>query len=394
MREELVSLLVDMLNRGVHPVIPHKGSVGSSGDLVPLAHMAQVLVGEGRAVVGGKTLSGSEALREAGLSPIELKAKEGLALINGTQYMVAFGALGLRRVDRLLKIAQIALAMSLEALKGTDTPFDPRLSTARPHPGQRAVSDNLRLLLENSEIIASHEGCPKVQDPYTLRCAPQVLGAVMDAVSHCREVMQREINSATDNPLLFEDGSVISGGNFHGEPVALVLDYLGLAVSEMGSFSERRTARLVDGKLSGLPEFLTVAQGLDSGMMIPQYVAASLTSENKLLASPASADSLPTSANQEDFNSMGSVSAQKLDRMICNLEHILSIEILCAAQAVEFYQLEPGVGTRRALEFIRRGVERLTDDRSLSPDIEWICERIENDELLDWMEREVPLETL
>lgn len=306
--------------------------------------------------------------------------------------MAACGALGIRRIDGLLKVAQIAVAMSVEALKGTDSAFDHRLSEARSHPGQRTVSSNLRSLVRGSDIIASHQGCPTVQDPYSLRCAPQVLGAVKDAVSHCREVVEREMNSATDNPLLFQDGAVISGGNFHGEPVALALDYLGLAVSEVGSFSERRTARLVDGKLSGLPPFLTRAQGLDSGMMIPQYVAAGLTSENKLLSAPGSADSIPTSANQEDFNSMGAFSAEKLDMMLDNLEHILAIELLCAAQAVEFHQLQPGEGTVRALSFIRRGVERLTDDRSLSPDIEWIRTNLRNNKLLQWVEERTPLQ--
>jgi len=390
-RLALVELLMGMLERGVIPVVPSRGSVGSSGDLVPLAHMALVMMGEGEAFFDGERVTGAGALRAADLLPIELKVKEGLAIINGTQMMTAVGSLCLKRAFSLLKVAQIAVAMSLEALKGTDRSFDPRLGLARPHPGQARVSSNLRALLEGSEILASHRECPRVQDAYTLRCAPQVLGACLDAMEWVRKVMEVEINSATDNPLIF-DGEAISGGNFHGEPVAMSLDLLGLAVSEMAAFSERRTARLVDGRLSCLPSFLTKESGLESGMMIPQYLAASLVSESRLLCHPATADSIPTSANQEDFNSMGSVAALKLETMVANAERVVAIELLCAAQGLEFHEALPGKGVRSAHEFIRRGVPPLVNDRPLSRDIEWIRERMADGSLLAHVEKTVALD--
>lgn len=388
-RTELIGLLLEMINRGVVPVVPSKGSVGSSGDLAPLAHIALTIIGEGEAMIMGERSGSQEALERMHLKPLDLQAKEGIALINGTQLMCAVGCLCLQRSLDLLKSAQIALAMSLESLSGTDHAFDERLCAARPHPGQVTVARNLRLLLQDSGIIESHRDCPKVQDAYTLRCGPQVLGAIMDSLMRCKEVLEIEMNSATDNPLIF-DGEVVSGGNFHGEPLALMLDSMGLAVHEIASFSERRTARLVDGKLSGLPRFLTRDQGVDSGMMIPQYVAAALVSENKLLANSATADSIPTSANQEDFNSMGSIAAEKLERIVSNAELVVAIELLCAAQALEFHKMEPGFGSKAALSFIRGGVERLLDDRPLSLDIEWIKDAIRSGKLVRMVELALP----
>jgi histidine ammonia-lyase len=389
-RLELVDLIVEMINRDVIPVVPKKGSVGSSGDLVPLAHIALVVMGEGEAWVGGERLDGGQALERVGLDAIELQAKEGLALINGTQLMCAIGCICLNRALLLLKAAQIALAMSLESLSGTDHAFDERLFKVRPHPGPLVVARNLRLLLSESEIVASHRECCKVQDAYTLRCGPQVLGAVMDSLSRGREVLEIEINSATDNPLIFE-GEALSGGNFHGEPLALALDAMALAVHEISSFSERRIARLLDGKLSGLPRFLTRDEGVDSGLMITQYVAAALTSESKLMATNASADSIPTSANQEDFNSMGSIAADKLERITGNAELVVAIELLCAAQALEFHSMKPGLGSTEALSFIRENVDRVIDDRPLSKEIEWIRDMIVNGRLVERVEEPLPI---
>lgn len=391
-RPELVEFLVSLLNSGVHPVVPSKGSVGSSGDLAPLAHISLVIMGEGEAFFRGDRLKGAEALRRAGLEPLELKAKEGLALINGTQMMTSIGALCLDRGFMVMKAAQVAVALSVEALKGTARAFDERLFRARPHPGAMVVAANLRNLLADSEILRSHANLPhEVQDAYTLRCAPQVLGASLDALVAARGTLEVEMNSATDNPLVFDNGEVISGGNFHGMPVAMCLDHMALAVHVIGNFSERRIARLVDGKLSHLPPFLTSAKGLESGMMIPQYVAASLASENKLLASPASADSIPTSANQEDFNSMGSVGALRLMEMVRNTETIVAIELLCAAQGLEFAKFRPGRGVQAAYGFIRTKVSRLVEDRSMSDDIETMRQGIEQGQLVAQVEKECEL---
>jgi histidine ammonia-lyase len=388
-RPELVDILVEMLNRGVHPIVPRQGSVGSSGDLAPLAHISLVIIGEGEAHYQGERLGGREALKRAGLAPLELRAKEGLALINGTQLMTSIGALSLRRSLLLLKAAQLAVAMSVEALKGTVRAFDERLFQARPHPGAQVVAANLRHLLAESEIMRSHANLlHEVQDAYTLRCAPQVLGAARDALVSARGVLEVEMNSATDNPLVFGDGEVISGGNFHGMPVALALDQMALAVHVVGNFAERRIARLVDGKLSHLPSSLTVAKGLESGMMIPQYVAAALASENKLLSSPASADSIPTSANQEDFNSMGSVGALRLMEMVRNTETIVAIELMCAAQGLEFAKFRPGRGVFAGYSFLRTMVRPLVEDRSMSADIESIRRSIEEGSLVESVERE------
>jgi histidine ammonia-lyase len=370
-RLEMVELLLRMLDRRVLPFVPRQGSVGSSGDLAPLAHIGLVLIGEGEAWFQGKKVPGAVALEAAGLEPIVLQAKEGLAMINGTQMMTAIGALSLHRAMRVLDAAEVAVSMSLEALKGTARSFDPRMFQARPHFGAVAVAANLRALLEGSEILRSHANVPhEVQDAYTLRCAPQVLGASLDAFLNAKRVLEVEMNSSVDNPLVFEDGDVVSGGNFHGMPVAMALEQVTLATHLIGSFSERRIARLVDGRLSHLPHFLTSSKGLESGMMIPQYTAASLVSESKVKCFPACADSIPTSANQEDFNSMGSVSALKLMDVVENTERVVAIELMCACQGLEFAKFLPGRGVEAARSIVRGKVPALEDDRSMSKDIE------------------------
>ncbi|MBU6450759.1 MAG: histidine ammonia-lyase [Cyanobacteria bacterium REEB67] len=334
-RREVVDLLTALLNSGVHPIIPEQGSVGASGDLAPLAHLALVLTGEGQAVYKGQTMSGRQALEKAGLQPVVLKAKEGLALTNGTQVMAALGCLTVMEAERLAKVADIIGAMSLEAQLGSCKAFSPLIHNVRPHPGQQKSARNLIRLLEESELMESHKDCPMVQDAYSLRCMPQVHGASRQAFQHAREVLEIEINSATDNPLVFE-GEVISGGNFHGQPLALIMDYLSIALAELANISERRTERLVNPALSnGLPPFLTNDGGLNSGLMIAQYTAAALVSENKSLAHPASVDSIPTSANQEDHVSMGTIGARKARNILINVRRVLAIELLCAAQGLD-----------------------------------------------------------
>jgi histidine ammonia-lyase len=334
-RKEVVELLLAFLNSGVHPIIPEQGSVGASGDLAPLAHLALVLTGEGSAEFDGKVVSGKEALKLADLKAVTLKAKEGLALTNGTQVMSALGCLTVLEAERLAKVADIIGAMSLEAQLGSCKAFSPLIHNVRPHPGQLASARNLMRLLEDSELMESHKDCPMVQDAYSLRCMPQVHGASRQAFKHAREVLEIEINSATDNPLVFDD-EVISGGNFHGQPLALIMDYLGIALAELANISERRTERLVNPALSnGLPAFLTMDGGLNSGLMIAQYTAAALVSENKVLAHPASVDSIPTSANQEDHVSMGTIGARKARTILQNVRRVLAIELLCAAQGLD-----------------------------------------------------------
>jgi len=372
-RPAVVETLIAMLNRGVHPVIPSRGSVGASGDLAPLAHLAAVAIGEGEAVYEHERMSGAEALRRAGITPLELQAKEGVALINGTQAMCAVGGLALLDAERLAVTTDVAGAMTLEALRGTPAAFRPSIQDVRPHPGQQAVAEHLRALLAESEIRESHrEHDPRVQDAYTLRCMPQVHGAARETLAELRRVLEIEINSATDNPLVFpETGEVISGGNFHGEPVALALDYAALGVAELGAISERRTERLVNPDLSGgLPPFLVEDAGTNSGMMIAQVTAVALCAENKLLAHPAATDSLPTSGNREDHVSMGMTSALKLRQMVRNTEQIVAIELMCAAQGLEYLKpLRPGRGVERAYQRLRHLVAPLTLDRPLAPDI-------------------------
>jgi histidine ammonia-lyase len=378
-RPEPVELLIEFMNRGLLPHVPSRGSVGASGDLAPLAHLALPLVGEGEAWIEGKRMSGSAALGAVGLEPLQLEAKEGLSLVNGTQFMAAFGALGLARARRLAKTADIACALSVEALQGSRTSFLPQIHAARPLAGQIDSAANVLELLDGSAIIESHRWCDKVQDAYSLRCAPQVHGASRDLLSYVEATVSVELNAATDNPLvLVDDELLVSNGNFHGQPLAFALDALAMAVSELANISERRIERLVNPTLSdGLPPFLTTDGGLNSGFMIPQYVAASLVSENKALCHPASVDSIPTSAGQEDHVSMGNAAGLKAWQVLANAEHVLAIELLAAAQGVEFLApLEPGAGGRESRDAVRALSPRVSDDRPLAGDIETVARAI------------------
>ena len=371
-RLSVIELLIECLNRAVHPIVPCQGSVGASGDLAPLAHLALPLIGEGQAEYHGAVMSGRDALRAAGLEPVTLEAKEGLALINGTQAMTAIGALVLHDAQALATLADIAGAMSLEALRGTAAAFDARVMAVRPHPGAAASASNLRRLAADSPIHASHEDCGKLQDAYSLRCMPQVHGASRDALVHADDVVTRECNAVTDNPLVFADtDDVISAGNFHGQPVALVMDYAKIAIAELANISERRVEHMLDPAVSGLPAFLSRQGGLNSGLMISQYTAASLVSENKVLAHPASVDSIPTSANQEDHVSMGTTSARQCAMILDNATWVIAIELLNAAQALDFHQpLSPGPGVGAARDAVRTVVPTLDADRVLTPDLE------------------------
>ncbi len=371
-RPKIVDYLLALLNRNILPVIPSRGSVGASGDLAPLAHLSLILIGEGEALVDGRRKSGLAALAQASLKPLRLEAKEGLSLVNGTQAMLALGLLALRRCELLVDTADVAGALSLEALKGTPVAFDPRIHRLRPYPGQVAVAANLRTLVAGSQIRASHVTCPRVQDAYSLRCMPQVHGAVRDALDYVRNTLRIEMNSVTDNPIVFSDRQeVLSGGNFHGQPLGLVLDHLAVAMTELASISERRIERLTNPEYGDLPPFLSPHPGLNSGFMMAQVTAAALASENKVLSHPASVDSIPTSGNREDHVSMGMGSALKLTQILNNCEHILAIELLCAAQGVDFHRpLRAGAGSRSALQQIRKHVPRLKQDRPLAPDIE------------------------
>jgi histidine ammonia-lyase len=391
-RIQTVELLLECLNRGVLPVVPARGSVGASGDLAPLAHLALPLVGEGEAFVEGERLPGLEALARVGLEPIVLEAKEGLSLINGTQFMAASLALGLFRARRLSRIADLACAMSIEALQGSRTSFMPEIHALRPLRGQADSAANVWRLLEGSAIIESHRWCDKVQDAYSLRCAAQVHGASRDLLDYCDYTVSVELNAATDNPLvLVEQDTLVSNGNFHGQPLAFALDALAMAAAELASISERRVERLVNPNLSdGLPAFLTTDGGLNSGFMIPQYVAAALVSENKVLCHPASVDSIPTSAGQEDHVSMGNAGALKAWQVLANCERGLAIELLAGAQAVEFLApLEPGPGVRATRAAVRALSPRLRDDRSLAPDIEAVAIAIRDGSILDAAESEI-----
>ncbi len=391
-RVETVTLLLECLNRGVLPEVPARGSVGASGDLAPLAHLALPLVGEGRAWFDGELLGGAEALSRAGLEPVRLLAKEGLSLINGTQFMTAQGALALVRAERLARVADCACALSLEALQGSRNSFLPQVHALRPFRGQAASARNVIRLLDGSAIIESHRWCDKVQDAYSLRCAPQVHGAARDLLDYVDYTISTELNSATDNPLvLTDDELLVSAGNFHGQPLAFALDALAMAVSELASISERRLERLVNPNLSdGLPAFLTTDGGLNSGFMIPQYVAASLVSENKSLCHPASVDSIPTSAGQEDHVSMGNASGLKAWQVVANAERAVAIELLAGAQAVEFLApLEPGRGVAAVHAAVRRRSARLRDDRSLGEDIEAVASSIRDGTLVAEVEHEV-----
>ncbi|MDE3108903.1 MAG: histidine ammonia-lyase [Acidobacteriota bacterium] len=373
-RPIVAETLLAMLNRNVLPVIPSQGSVGASGDLAPLAHLALAAIGEGEASFDGRRMAGGEALRASGIAPLVLQAKEGLALLNGTQAMLALVALAVRDAEIAADTADVAASLSLDALRGSPVAFDERIADARPHPGHARVAENLRRLNRGSEIRESHrapERDPRVQDPYSLRCAPQVHGAARDAIARVRATAEIELNSATDNPLVFADsGDVLSGGNFHGQPLAMAADHLALALATLGGISERRTEQMTNPQSSQLPAFLVRHAGLNSGFMILQVTAAALASETKALAAPHSADSIPTSANQEDYVSMGMGAARRLEPMIANLRNILAIELLAAAQGIDLLApLRPGTEARRAHEMIRTLSKTLDADRSLSADI-------------------------
>jgi histidine ammonia-lyase len=378
-RVRTVELLLECLNGGLVPRVPSRGSVGASGDLAPLAHLALPLIGEGEASVDGERLPGAEALARLGLEPIALEAKEGLSLVNGTQFMAAFCGRGHARARRLTKVADLACSLSLEALQGSRASFLPQIHALRPLRGQGDSAANVLRLLEDSAIIEAHRWCDKVQDAYSLRCAAQVHGASRDLLDYVQATIAVELNAATDNPLvLVADDMLVSNGNFHGQPLAFALDAMAMAVAELASISERRIERLVNPNLSdGLPAFLTSDGGLNSGFMIPQYVAASLVSENKALCHPASVDSIPTSAGQEDHVSMGNASGLKAWQVIGNAERALAIELLAGAQAVEFLApLEPGIGGRATHDAVRRLSQRLRDDRPLADDIERVAAAI------------------
>jgi histidine ammonia-lyase len=370
-RPELVEALCALINKRIYPRIPARGSVGASGDLAPLAHMAGVLIGVGEARINGTIVPAELALQEAGIKPLTLAPKEGLALLNGTQVSTALALAAVFRTENLLAAALAAGALSADAVQGSDTPFDKRIQSVRGHGGQIAVAGVLRELMRGSEIRASHVTCDRVQDPYSVRCQPQVIGACLDVLRHACKVLQTEANAVTDNPLVFaESGAILSGGNFHAEPVALAADYLALAIAEIGSLAERRIALLIDGHLSGLPPFLVREVGLNSGFMMAQVTAAALASENKSHAHPASVDSIPTSANQEDHVSMATFAARRLHEMIDNAGNIVAIELLAAAQGIEFHR------PKRSSDVLEGIIARLrevspvfVEDRSLSADI-------------------------
>jgi histidine ammonia-lyase len=371
-RVELVELLLALLERDVVPVIPSRGSVGSSGDLAPLAHLGLVLIGEGEAMLGGERMPGGAALERAGLAPVALAAKEGLALINGTHLMAAAGGLALRDARRVLEAAVVAVALSLEAFMGSTVPFDERLHALRGQPGPARVAGRLRELLAGSPVVASHADCGRVQDPYTLRCAPQVLGAVEDALAYVEGALELELSAVTDNPLVFAaEQEVLSGGNFHGQPLALPLDHLALAMTELASFAERRVYALLTPSYAGLPAFLTPHPGLSSGLMIAQYAAAALVNECQVLSHPAGAGSIPTSAGMEDFNSMGALAALKARTVVGHAAHVVATELVCSCQGLEFHRpLRSTDALEAALAGVRGLVPPLAADRSLAAELE------------------------
>ncbi|HET6201965.1 MAG TPA: histidine ammonia-lyase [Planctomycetota bacterium] len=393
-RPELLERLLALFNAGVVPVVPSQGSVGASGDLAPLSHLALPLLGLGEAWVGEERMDGVAALARLGLPPFELEAKEGLSLINGTQVSTAVGIAAAQAARNLSKASDAIGALTLEALKGSSGPFDERLARLRPHPGQARAAANLRRCLEGSEVLPSHRDCDKVQDAYSLRCMPQVHGAAKDALRFAVEVLEREANAVTDNPVVLEEGEVVNGGNFHGQPVASALDFLSIALATWANVAERRVEQLVNPDLSGLPAFLTRKGGLNSGLMVPQVVAAAIVSEGKTLAHPASVDSIPTSAAREDFVPMSLWAARKARRLAENAGKVLGIEALCAAQAREFTTgLRAGRGAEAACAAVRTRVAPLGEDRLLAPDVEAAADLVASGALVEAVEREVgPLE--
>ena len=378
-RPDVVILLLELLNRGVNPVIPSQGSVGASGDLAPLAHLAAVLLGEGEAFFRGQRMTGGAALRRNHLKPLHLGPKEGLSLLNGTQAMLSLGAVSLLSAENLIDTADVAAALSLDALKGTPIAFDERIQRLRSFPGQLRSAANVRKLNAGSEIRLSHLDCSKLQDAYSLRCVPQVHGAVRDTLAFARQTLETELNAATDNPLVFvNDGEILSGGNFHGQPLALVLDFMCIALTELASIAERRIERLINPEYGDLPPFLTANPGLNSGLMMLQVTSAALTSECKVLSHPASVDSIPTSGNKEDHVSMGMGAALKLRQVIVNLKNVLAIELLCASQGIDFLApLKPGRGAFKAFQRVRSVSPVVTSDRSLATDILRVGELID-----------------
>lgn len=399
---ELVEAILALLDKEVIPWVPEQGSVGACGDLAPLAHMSLVLIGEGKAYYRGKLLDGAAALRAAGLKPYKLKAKEGLSLINGTQIMTAIGALVVHDAIELANLADIAGAMSLEAFRGTQKAFHPMIHAARPHPGQIRVAKNLQLLLRGSKIAVSHKNCGRIQDPYSLRCMPQVHGVSRDYIQRCVGLLETEFNSSTDNPLVFTPemlrekgeneggGEIVSGGNFHGQYVAMAMDTVGIALAEFANIAEQRIEKLINPAMSQLPAFLTPEPGLNSGMMIVQVAAASLVSENKILAHPAVVDSIPTSADKEDHVSMGVTAARKAAAILSNVKNVVAMELLCASQGIEFHRpLRSSAAIEIAMETIRKVVPPIAEDRAFHLDIGAIRELIDNGHLLRAVEEEV-----
>ena len=389
-RLSTVQTLIDMLNKGVHPIIREKGSVGSSGDLCPLAHMVLPMIGQGEAEYKGKVMAGRAAMEKAGIPVISLKAKEGLALINGTCAMMGPAALAVYDALCIEKSADMIAALTTDALEGITDAFDPRIQKARPHKGQIDVAANMLHMLEGSKLT-TRQGQPRMQDAYTLRCVPQIHGASRLAIDYVKSVIETEINSATDNPLIFPDnGDVFSGGNFHGQPVAIAMDTLGIAVAEFANVSERRIERLVNPQLSGMPGFLTPEEGINCGFMVAQYAAAALVSENKVLAHPASVDSIPTSANQEDHVSFGTIAARKARTIVNHAFHVLAIELMCAAQAADFKGKEKlGKGTRAVYDIAREKVTYMEHDRALYPDMDSLFETVSSHSLVTRVEEKV-----
>jgi histidine ammonia-lyase len=381
---ELVEALVELLNAQFVPLVPQKGSVGASGDLAPLAHMAAAYLGTGEVRLRGKLLPAREALRAIGREPLVLRAKEGLALINGTEIIKSIAVAALLRADNASKAADALAALSIEALLGSARPFDARFAELKGQPGHARAAANVRRCLAGSQVLESHAGCDRVQDPYSLRCVPQIHGAFKAALAHVREIVENELNAVTDNPIVFPDtGEVVSAGQFHGQPLSVVLDYLGLALATLANVSERRIEQLVNPDLSHLPAFLTPRPGLNSGLMIAQVAAAALASENKVLAHPASVDTIPTSANQEDHVSMGVTAARKALEILSNVEHVLALEWLAAAQAREFHgELRAGAGAEAARTLLRTRVPALEQDRYLADDIREACRLLRSGELV------------
>ncbi|MFX0185058.1 MAG: histidine ammonia-lyase [Candidatus Hodarchaeota archaeon] len=376
----VVSLLMNMLNENITPIVPSQGSLGASGDLAPLAHLSLALIGKGFVNFKGKRMIGEEALRMAGLSPVRLKAKEGLALLNGTQTMTSLAALAIADSEYLAYIANLAVAMSIEVHQSNIDSLHPLIHQSRPHKGQIEAAKSIRSFLTGSKRIRHNTG---LQDSYSIRCAPVVHGATLDTITYAKKVVEIEMNSSTDNPLIFSPDQIYSGGNFHGQPIAFAMDFLSIALAELGNISERRIERLLNPNLSGLPPFLTSNSGLNSGFMITQYSAASLVSENKQLAFPASIDSIPVSANQEDHVSMGTIAANKTRKIIGHINYILAIELLCAAQAIDLAQIHDQVSSRvlRIYQKIREAVPMLLEDRELAPDIDK-CVKLIKDRVL------------